>query len=303
MLVLVNGLPLFSRRLVRDLNSLDARNKYVFTNTYYSKLDQIKFLLLLPFSKLVISFNGVSDESGSLNWVLRLKKKLIMQWQGTDVLLAVERYKSNTINKKYIDYASHFTDALWLKDELKEIIKTVEILPFKHIEPENTHDVFSEISILSYVGQGNEEFYGYDLIKDAALKYPSINFHIIGTDGVQINKIDNVFFYGWLPESEVKILMKNLPIFLRLTKHDGNSLVVKEALSYGCEVIWSYPYPNCHLVQSKEELYTMISKLSEKIKAREYGRNVDNINFVKDNCNKNLVIGNYIKKINEFANK
>ena len=50
---------------------------------------------------------------------------------------------------------------------MKEIIKTVEILPFKHIEPENTHDVFSEISILSYVGQGNEEFYGYDLIKDA----------------------------------------------------------------------------------------------------------------------------------------
>lgn len=303
MLVLVNGLPLFSKRLVRDLNSLDDRNKYVFTDTYYSKLDKIKFLVLLPFAKLVISFNGVSDESGSLNWVLRFKKKLIMQWQGTDVLLAVERFKSNTINKKYIDYASHFTDAPWLKDELKEIIKTVDILPFKHIEAENSNEAFSEISILSYVGKNNEEFYGFDLIKDAALKYPGINFHIIGSDGVQINKIDNIFFHGWVPESKVKILMKNSPIFLRLTKHDGNSLVVKEALSYGCEVIWSYPYRNCHLVKSKEELFTIISKISEKIKAREYRRNVDNINFVKDNYNKNLVIGNYIKKINEFANK
>ena len=75
MLVLVNGLPLFSKRLVKDLNSLDKNNTYVFADTYYSLWDKIKFFTLLPFSKIVISFNGVSDNSGSLNWVLKFKKK------------------------------------------------------------------------------------------------------------------------------------------------------------------------------------------------------------------------------------
>ena len=303
MLVLVNGLPLFSQRLVRDLNLLDPNNRYVFTNTYYSKIDKIKFIFLISFAKIVISFNGVSDESGSLNWVIRLKKKLIMQWQGTDVSLAVERYKSNTINKKYIDYATHFTDAPWLKDELNVILKSIEILPFKYIETEQDPEKFPEISVLSYIGKGREEFYGYEIIKDSAKANPGIDFHIIGIDGQDLVKTDNIYFYGWINEEEVRQIMKRVPIFVRLTQHDGNSLVVTEALSYGCEVIWSYPYEKCYLVNSIEELNQILVELSEKIKNRNYEPNLDNIKFVKENYNKNQVINNYIKKINDVANK
>jgi hypothetical protein len=303
MLVLVNGLPLFSQRLVRDLNLFDPKNRYVFTNTYYSKIDKIKFIFLISFTKIVISFNGVSDESGSLNWVIRLKKKLIMQWQGTDVSLAVERYKSNTINKKYIDYATHFTDAPWLKDELNVILKSIEILPFKYIETEQAPEKFPEISVLTYIGKGREEFYGYEIIKDSAKANPGIDFHIIGIDGQDLVKTDNIYFYGWINEEEVRQIMKRIPIFVRLTQHDGNSLVVTEALSYGCEVIWSYPYEKCYLANSIEELNKILVELSEKIKQRNYEPNLDNIKFVKENYNKNQVIGNYIKKINDVANK
>jgi len=303
MLVLVNGLPLFSQRLVKDLNFLDPNNTYVFTNTYYSKIDKIKFIFLLIFAKVVISFNGVSDESGSLNWVLRFKKKLIMQWQGTDVSLAIDRHKSNTINKKYIDYATHFTDAPWLKDELNSILNSIEILPFKHIEIEQNNQKFPQISVLSYIGKGREEFYGYEIIKASAEANPEIDFHIIGIDGKDLVKTENLFFHGWISEEEVKNIMKSVPIFVRLTQHDGNSLVVTEALSYGCEVIWSYPYEQCYLANSIEELNQKIVYLSEKIKQRNYEPNFDNIKFVKENYNRNQVIGNYIKKINDFANK
>ena len=107
MLVLVNGLPYFGRILVRDLNEFDSKNKYIFLDTYYSKLDKLLFFFLVPFSKLIISFNGVSDNSGALNWVLKWKKKILMQWQGSDVMLAKQRSKENKIDLRYINKAIH----------------------------------------------------------------------------------------------------------------------------------------------------------------------------------------------------
>ena len=83
-----------------------------------------------------------------------------------------------------------------------------------------------------------------------------------------------MFFYGWITEEEVKKIMKRVPIFVRLTQHDGNSLAVTEALSYGCEVIWSYPYEKCYFANSIEELNQNIVELSNKIKSKlvPYGK-------------------------------
>jgi len=134
MLVLINGLPLFSKRLADDLNSFDASIRFVFCDTYNSKVQQLKFLALLPFADLVISMNGVTDNSGSLNAVLKLNKKLVMQWQGTDSLLAMERFKNGTIKRDYIDHAIHFVDSSWLFDELTSINLQPQHLPFKFAE-------------------------------------------------------------------------------------------------------------------------------------------------------------------------
>ena len=44
MLVLVNGLPYFSKNIVADLNEFDDENTYVFCNTYESKFAKFKFI-------------------------------------------------------------------------------------------------------------------------------------------------------------------------------------------------------------------------------------------------------------------
>ena len=301
MLVLVNGLPLFSKRLVKDLNSLDKKNTYVFADTYYSSWQKIRFLFLLPFCRVVISFNGVSDNSGSLNWVLRLKKKMIMQWQGTDVLLAVERFENGTIQKKYIENCTHFTDAPWLKDELKDIVSSVRILNFKHLEFQQNSQPYKEISVLSYMGQGRENFYGFQQFKSAAEKFPTIRFHIIGSNGKGLESLPNITFHGWVSEVEVKKRMIETPIFVRLVDHDGNSISVIEALGNGCEVIWSYPNEKCFLAKTGDELAQSISEISELINSRNNIPNEGNFLFVKEKYRKDIVIGNYIKEINEFG--
>ncbi len=301
MLVLVNGLPLFSKRLVKDLNSLDKKNTYVFADTYYSSWQKIRFLFLLPFCRVVISFNGVSDNSGSLNWVLRLKKKMMMQWQGTDVLLALERFENGTIQKKYIENSTHFTDAPWLKDELKDIVSSVRILNFKHLEFQQNSQPYKEISVLSYMGQGRENFYGFQQFKSAAEKFPTIRFHIIGSNGKGLESLPNITFHGWVSEGEVKKMMIETPIFVRLVDHDGNSISVVEALGNGCEVIWSYPNEKCFLAKTGDELAQSISEISELITSRNNFPNEENYLFVKEKYRKDIVIGNYIKEINEFG--
>lgn len=301
--VLVNGLPLFSKRLVDDLHSLDAKNAYYFADTYYSYWQKIRFLFLLPFTDLVISFNGVSDNSGSLNWVLRFKKKLIMQWQGTDVSLAIDRFNSGAIEKKYINHARHFTDATWLKEELEQVIQPIKIVRFKHLEFSENESVYDNVSVLSYMGQGREAFYGYNEMVEAATHFKSMIFHVIGSDGKDLNAPENIIFHGWISQEEVAALMKKTAIFVRITKHDGNSMSVVEALGNGCEVIWSYPNEKTYLATNSDELISTLDNLKIQIEQKGLIPNRSNFEFVTENFKKEIIIGNYIKEINKFIDE
>ena len=60
MIILIVGLPVFTHKISNDLNEFDKSNKYIALNTYYSWKDKVLFFLLLPFSRIVISFNGVT---------------------------------------------------------------------------------------------------------------------------------------------------------------------------------------------------------------------------------------------------
>lgn len=299
MLVLVNGLPYFGKQLVKDLNEFDSKRTYIFLDTYYSKIAQIIFFILVPFSKLVISFNGVSDNSGSLNWVLRWKKKMIMQWQGSDVMLAKERFYNGTILMDYINYSTHVTDFDYLKKELEEIGIKSKILSFKHLTTNKLNINYDKISILSYVGKNNEGLYGIDFIIEAAKVLVDIEFNIIGTNAINYDNLpENLFVHGWKVQSEVIDLMKINPIFLRMTKHDGNALSVYEALSLGCEVIWTYPSEFTNRANNSSELIYQILELKNKIEERKMAPNFQKSALVLKSFDKKVVISNYVKFIN-----
>lgn len=301
MLVLINGLKYFGGKLADDLNELDANNRYLFLDSYSSFWAKLKFIFLLPFCRLVISFNGVSDKSGALDWVLLFRKKMMMQWHGTDVLLAVERNKTNQIEKKYINHATHFTDAEWLKEELSDFIENVQLLPFKYVQVEKNTTPYSNIAVLSYMGEEKESFYGFDELSDAAKFFPSVDFHIIGSSGKKLNYPSNIIFHGWVESSEVKEMMRKIPIFVRLTKHDGNALSVLEALACGCEVIWSYSGKNIHTAKNSSELIEKLSFIITEIEKRKLLPNEENFTYVQTTYNKKTIINHYIKAIHEIA--
>lgn len=303
MLVLINGLPYFSKKIAKDLNNFDKGNKYLFLNTYESRIDQIKFILLLPFCKAVISFNGVSDTSSSLNWVLRLKKKLIMQWHGTDVQLAVKRYNDKSIEMKYIKYASHLASAPWFVNELKEIVPNIKYAPFGYIESYGNSTKYDKISVLTYLAKDKEEFYGWNEIKRLAIDCPEIQITVVGIAKPLI-ELDNVKFLGWVNEDELLSLMNSHAIFIRLTDSDGKAITVSQALSKGCEIIWTKPFSNCHLFhKNKDDIIEKVNNVKKMIELRGSNPNQDNIKYSKNNLLKESVFLDYTKHLTNLLNE
>jgi len=289
---------LFARRLCEELSSFDQNNKYYFYNTYYSRKDRVRFLLRLPFADRVISLNGVSDRSGSMDWVLRFRKKLVMLWQGTDVMLAKERFETNTILLKYIRYATHYTDAVWLAEELSAIHIPAEILFFKSVVSAQRDEKYSEINAYSYVPKGKEIFYGLDKLLGAFKKLPVTKLFVYGTDGSGFEKIDNVFYKGWMTSADYNKEISNHAIYIRLAMHDGYSMSVLEALGNGSEVIWNYPMEYCHYVSgNSDELATKIVEISRLFTNRNHDRNHDAETLIRQNFNPGKILSSFIEKI------
>ena len=118
MKVLIVGLPLFAERLKNDLTEYDSSNKYYFLNTYYNKWDRVKALFLIPRVDVVYSINGTLGTSRVFDLTLKLKKKLMIAWVGTDVLKAK---KLKEVNQLFLEKAEHYCEVDWIKKELVEL--------------------------------------------------------------------------------------------------------------------------------------------------------------------------------------
>ncbi|MBM3160909.1 MAG: glycosyltransferase [Bacteroidetes bacterium] len=301
MKVLISGLPLFSKRLAEELQKYDPESKYIFLDTYNSKCDQIKFFLQIPFSDVVISMNGVTDNSGSLNLVLKWKKKLILQWMGTDASLAMERFKNKTMERKYIDYACNFVDSEWLMKEVKSIDLKPEYLHFKSVIVKPNPTVYKRISVMSYVAENRQAFYGMERIAELAKAFPEVDFQLFGLTKSDFPITSNVHLNGWVSADEFENRLRETPIFLRLTEHDGFSVSVIEALGAGCEVMMSLPFELTYLARNTNEAIEGMKQLINRIERRGMKTNEEMMELVKDRYNPEALATNYIQKIKEIV--
>lgn len=303
MLILVNGLSYFGKRLVDDLNEFDKDNHYLFLNTYTSKWHKFLFIFYLPFCGAVVSVNGVSDKSGSLDKVLRTKKKLVMQWHGTDVLLAKKRSEEGTIHRDYIDNAQHIFSAPWFAQELENIVEHGEYLPISYINDIGNKKKYENISVLTYLPQGKEQFYGWDMIRELALAKPDLLITVMGSTGDGLGAYKNVNFIGWVNSEQVSELMTSHSIFTRLTEHDGKSVSVSEALGKGAEVIWNYPLPCCHCIElNAVELIQKVTLISNQIEKRGMTPNAENINYAKEHLSRTKVMSHFANGFQRILN-
>lgn len=302
MRVLITGLPMFAKQHAKHLSEKDPGNKYLFFDTYQSKWEQLRFLLHLPFCNLVISMNGVTDKSGILDWVLFFKKKLVLQWMGTDCMLAVERFNAGTISRKYTDYAINASDIEWLADELKIAQIPTISLPFKFSEIENQPvERYEEMSVVTYVAQNRQIFYGLDWVISAANAFPDIPFEVYGMDSPELECPENMIFKGWQPTHIFREAVLQSPIFLRFTEHDGFSISVIEALSTGAEILFTHPSEFTTLVNAKDLVVPEMQKAIDRVRNRDLKPDLETRNASLKHFNKETVLTNYINTIKSFG--
>ena len=149
--------------------------------------------------------------------------------------------------------------------------------------------------LLAYIIMGHKDW------KEAEIKifaiYPEDNieterqrlFELIKMGQLPISP-KNVEFIARLEFSEMKALYQQSKVFLRLTKHDGLSLSVLEAMANEMHVVWTYKFPHTSFLEqlSKEALLNTINRNQDVW----ISRNKDGKSYVLDKFSKEAIHDN-----------
>jgi hypothetical protein len=297
MKILIIGLPYFANKLVANLSSYDKRNKYLAIDSSNHK---IKYLFHLLNTDIVYSIGGTTGKSKAINIALLLKKKIIFHWVGTDVLTAINYFKNNLIEKKYIEQIVHFSEVEWIQEELRDIVDTsiVSIAMFPKFE--SPPPLPEKFSVLSYVAKGREEFYGINKLINLATHFPNIEIKIAGISEYKESLPNNIKLLGWVSNMDEQY--KNCILYLRLVEHDGLAFSVLEAMAAGRYVGYSYKFDNVFHIDNYLKLEAIVKDLYEQHKRKILKLNELGIAFIKQNYSEVKVVEKLIDRFEIVLN-
>ena len=307
--VVITGLEFFAKRLVSDFKKYSFRiNPFYIPpkitlnpNTVSTiwKADIIHFIGGGPFATKYV-FKAL------LLKLLSLKKVLIFHWVGSDIL-RLKRHLSEgkllaevfSLNKNVY----HLCEVRWTQEELKELGILAEIIPVVGVKIPTEVSWPQNFSILTYIGNGRETFYGLDEIVHIALTFPNIPITVIGTKCEKcedrVKSIKNIKFLGWV--NNVYKIMQQHPVYVRHVKHDGLSISVLEALALGRHVCYNYPLEGSWYTPNLKELTITIGKIHNLYKQGKLNINQKGRNFVRSYYERKTVVLRledfYIKKL------
>lgn len=301
MKVILVGLPLFAKKIQKELSAYDVKNTYVALDTYYSKKDKLLLLWHIWSADVVYSINGTISKSKVFDITLWLGKKLIMQWAGTDVLKAIDNYKRKSANPKFISKVKHFSEAPWLIEELKEVGIEAKQLYFTTFEERNSikrSKLPDNFTILTYLGNNRADFYGLKHIIALAEALPDVLINVVGENRLNQQLPNNIHMLGWVNDMEQ--LYNDSVVFIRMTKHDGFPNSVIEALSHGMYVCWNNKYLHTIHTPTSESLIKAVSKLKKDFSRNELNLNVAGQDFVEKEFDSKKVLSNLVKTFTQL---
>jgi len=169
--------------------------------------------------------------------------KFINHYIGSDVLRV--QNGSDKVKRKavYIHKRSFKTLAVsqHLIGELDQNnISDVRLLePFYYEDTEIRKNISmpEEKTVLTYIPEGKEDFYGYDFILEAASAFSGHKFIVLGNSGTDLAKKENIHFKGWV--DNVDGFIDECFVYIRNTKHDGLPNMVLKSLLKGRHVLYS----------------------------------------------------------------
>jgi len=176
-------------------------------------------------------------------------------WIGTDVADTVQQASATQDMARFrrlTKDAIHVAVSYQLRDELEPIGIQAEVawMPPRHVNREAELPPFPEIfTVLTYVPDFRHEFYGGDVLLEAARQLPEMEFRVTAGAGNWVQCAPpNVHFLGHVVANMAEEF-RNSSCLVRMVRHDGLSNMVIEALSYGRPVIYSARLPHTEYVE------------------------------------------------------
>ena len=223
-----------------------------------------------------------------------LGKKTVLHWIGSDVLRVITdpgRREKALKTTKYVDLNMALSP--WLKEELETLgIKSHVIPALPKNADFNVVSFPEQFTVLGYLPVFRHEFYGSEIIFKLAKEYPQIKFIIVTSAGKGEGKdvfpsIPNLEYRGYI--KNMSVLYDEVTVLVRIPEHDGQSIMVLEALAKGRHVIYKYAFPGCQKAVDYQEVKDIIDRMLKKTEL-----NIEGSEYIKKEFNEKVVTENII---------
>jgi len=193
-------------------------------------------------------------------------------WIGTDVADTVEQDAADQDMRRFrrlTDDATHVAVSYQLRDELATIGVPAQVawMPARHVYRDAPLPPLPEaFTVLSYVPDFRHDFYGGDMLLEAATRLPDVQFRITAGVGDWAQaKPANVRFLGRVEDMAEEF--RGCSCLVRMVRHDGLSGMVIEALSYGRPVVYSARLPHTRFVDfgDVDRLASTLRELADRV--------------------------------------
>jgi glycosyltransferase involved in cell wall biosynthesis len=158
----------------------------------------------------------------------------------------------------------HLAEAAWTAQELQRYGLAPRIAP---LPPRHHHGrsipLPEKFTVMLYIPRMRADFYGRQAFARlmADLRGRDVRYLIVGGGTLDAPQGVDVVDYGW--RNDLLEAYRQSSVLLRFTPHDGLSLMVLEALSYGRHVIWTQPFPFVRQVREYADIKRDILELLE----------------------------------------
>ncbi len=283
--VLIGGSPYHAKRLAEEIISF---NQSIEAKTEQPPWPDNKLRKVIPQLTNTDIYHGIYwDDCYKIFFAAKLlRKKTVCHWIGTDVFNVLRDKKRRLAIKilnKIIDV--HLAGSPGLINELKEIGIDALWMPHIHaVVGGKVPPMPASPTVLSYLPDSRAEFYGASIVRQLADDFKDVKFIVVAGTGAGVVSPPNMTYLGY--QKDMDKVYGNTTVLLRIVKHDGQALMVLEALARGRQVIWSEPFPHCHHAR---DFATAKAALSSII--RNPVINYSGVSYVQEEFNNNRVIG------------
>lgn len=230
-----------------------------------SRLGTLRAAFALRRAGALISFGGPGPNAALIELARRRNVPVVVIWAGSDIIKAKENPFELEIVKQ--EGFRNFAVAPWLVEELRDLGIPAQYAAVAGMAVGTPVQAFpKQFRVLTYLPQPRRDFYGADLVYDAARALPDVEFHVVGAGSPSADAPDNVTFLGVVDDMPRRI--DDTVVLLRQPEHDGTSMLVLEALSRARHVVWNYEFP---YVYTARGIDAVLEKLRDLRLAHESG--------------------------------